>query len=163
MSNAAPAWPRSLKLGVHAVQTPAPGCSTTPTKVPTPLPPLDNLEENHIQLVTHPLYFWPWLSPMWLLCSLKWSSSWRGSSFRVSKMLEPYSRATSDMPPWMWSGAMVTWFQRPIKSCMLRGLLRKTRVGKKPICVLRSPHPDTYGVTLISCHHCGHIFFAFYL
>ena len=61
----------------------------------------------------HPDHMFPRLIPLWFLL-IPSSSSWRGSSFRVSKMHELF--LSHDF--WhasVWSGAMVVWFERLTK------------------------------------------------
>ena len=103
-------------------------------------------------------------------CSLKWNSKWRESSFRVSEMLEPFSRAwfpTCLNQRGLEPGSRgLKWWS---SLCMLRdGKTNKqtkkhqTGLGKKPVHVPRSPHPETYWLAHVSrCQwnshlHCCH-------
>ena len=54
------------------------------------------------------------------------------------------------MPRSVWSGAMVTWFERMTECVHAEGgYFENTEPGMESVHVPRSPHPETFGVTLV--------------
>lgn len=76
---------------------------------------LDFLEENHVQLVTHPPYS-PDLAPCDFFLFPQVKRQLKGKQFQgVEDARGFFEGVISDIPDSTWSGAMVTWFERMIK------------------------------------------------
>ena len=69
----------------------------------------------------------------------------------MSKMLEPFFEGVlSDMPQSTWSGDVVTWFKRTTKFVHAKkDYFEKTGLGTEFVHATKSPHPETYGLTLV--------------
>ena len=97
------------------------------------------------------------LSPLWFVSVPSREAEVEGEvSFSVSKML---GRALFGGRDFWHASVNVAWRYGHVvgsNACMLRGYLEKTGLGKKSVNAPRSPHPETYRVTL------AEIFYYYY-